>query len=200
MSAESPLFFDDDWRDVLKKLSERIAGNEADSIQARWEFGRVLLQHRVGKQLPNGMLNEVVKTHRISQREVGYRMQFAGKFSTEEAVCSALQTYGTSWRRITTKALPKDPPKPKSRFATLFDRRLRRMMRDATALENLLKDEEFPRRVDELREEWRDDERDNNGHARPGIRFANQLITRAINRALAELTADQGQLFDEGAA
>ncbi|OBF43916.1 hypothetical protein A5787_14275 [Mycobacterium sp. 852002-50816_SCH5313054-b] len=196
MSAPS-LLGDEDWRDALKELSERISNNEADSIEARWEFGRVLLKQRGrNKQLPDGVLKEVVKTHGISRREVQYRMKFADKFTTEDEVRNALHTYGGSWRRICSKALPAEPKKPKSKFAEKFSRRLARMVNDAGVVENLLRDAEFPRYVDELREEWRDDERNEHCHARPGIRFAQHVITSAINRAHDELTADQGRLFE----
>lgn len=200
MTAPPSLFDDEDWRDTLKKLSERIAGNEADSILARWEFGKVLRQRRRGKQLPKGVLAEVVKTHGISQREAAYRMKFAEKFSTEDEVRNALQTYGSSWRRIVSKALPAEPPPPKSKLAAKVSRRLMRMANDAAALEMLLKDPEFPRCVDELREEWRDDERDPRGFARPGIHFAHQVITKSISRAFDELIVEQGNLFDDDGA
>ncbi|BBZ41139.1 hypothetical protein [Mycobacterium conspicuum] len=197
MTASEPSLFDDDeWRVALKELSERIAGNEADSIQARWEFGRVLRQRRDGKkQLPPGVMAEVVKTHGISQREANYRMKFADKFTTEDEVRNALQTYGSSWRSIVSKALPAEPPKPKSPLAAKISRRLYRMAKDAQALEDLFRDRDFGRCVDELREEWCDDVRDEQNHARPGIRFVHQRVTGSMNKALDELTVDQGQLF-----
>ncbi len=192
------LFDDEDWRDALKKLSERIAGNEADSILARWEFGRLLLERRKGKQLPRGVLAEVVKTHGISQREVGYRMQFAEKFSTEEEVGNALQTH-KSWRRIVSKALPEEPRK-KPDVVRRFNSHLMPMIFHAQELEKVCRDKQFARYVDQLREEWRDEERDpRTKYASVGISFAHYVITKSVDKARDELAGEQGSLFEDSA-
>jgi hypothetical protein len=177
------------WRDRLRELSERIVNNEGDSIHARWEFGKTLLEHRQGnKQLPNGLLAEVVKTHKISKREVGYRMQFAEKFATETEVCNALQTH-KSWRRIVSKALPATPP-PKPDFVKRFNYQLLKLEKAAQNLEGLCKDKEFARHVDALRREHRDD------GGRLGIHWGYEVVIRAITRAHDDLTAEQLTLLD----
>jgi hypothetical protein len=88
-----------------------------EELRARWESGREMLAERKGKQLPKGRLDKLVEATGKSQRELGYRMQFAERYPTEDEVCSALQTF-TSWRQV-CKSLPKlsdaKPPAPRPR-------------------------------------------------------------------------------------
>lgn len=119
------------WGHRLRKLEERIIGNEGDSITARWEFGQTLLEHREGKQLPKGVLTEVVKSHGISRSEVWRRMQFAEKYTTKDEVLHAAQHF-RSWRQIVSKDLPKTATRPKpSTFESRMTDRVTRMINEA---------------------------------------------------------------------
>ena len=95
---------DTDEDDAAEKLQ--------DSIRARWEFGRLMLAQRKGKQLPNGLLGELVQRTGKSQRELGYRMAFAERYPTEDEVCNALQTW-KSWFQVTQNLPKEEPAKPK---------------------------------------------------------------------------------------
>ncbi len=76
-----------------------IDSSEADGIEARWQFGKLLLRERVGKQLPKGRLDAIVAATGKSRSELQYRMQFAELCPTRDKVSNALDTCG-SWRDI----------------------------------------------------------------------------------------------------
>lgn len=86
--------------DQLDPIQERIARGETESIMARWEFGQVLVKLRKGKQLPNGLRDDVKTRFGIDGTEVTRRMQLADKFATPEEVADACTRCGRSWRRI----------------------------------------------------------------------------------------------------
>ena len=90
-------------------LDARVDQAEGDGIRARWEFGRELLRKRVGKQLPRGLLDELVAATGKSRTELQYRVQFAERYPDEEQLSNALDTYG-SWFRIVNEALPAPSP------------------------------------------------------------------------------------------
>lgn len=50
-----------------------------------------------GKQVPNGLLDEIVEKTGKSRREIAYRVQFAEQFPTHDALCKVLHN-GPSWR------------------------------------------------------------------------------------------------------
>jgi phage N-6-adenine-methyltransferase len=85
-------------------LDKRVDGAEGEGLRARWEFGRLLLAKRVGKQLPKGLLDDIARETGKSRQELGYRMQFAEKFPTEEEVSNAVGKFG-SWHGIVNEAL-----------------------------------------------------------------------------------------------
>lgn len=78
---------------------DAIADNTRESLRARWEFGKLMLAERVGKQLPAGRLDELCTATGKSRSELKYRVQFAEKYRTEDEVATAVATLG-SWRRI----------------------------------------------------------------------------------------------------
>jgi hypothetical protein len=121
---------DQQLQDTLRQIEERIKTSEGDSIIARWEFGRALLQRRDGKQLPKGVLAAVVKEHGISRSEIGHRMRFAETFARDE-VANAVSDFG-SWREI-VKALSKreTAAKPKPAWDERISKRLNRIIDDA---------------------------------------------------------------------
>ncbi len=81
------------------RLEERITASEGEGIHARWEYGRWLLAKRKGKQLPNGLLDQLVAVTDKSRTELKYRAQFAERYPTEDEVANALAT-NSSWRDI----------------------------------------------------------------------------------------------------
>ncbi len=114
--------------DDLLDLDRRIDALEGDALRDRWEFGRLMLAARDGAgRLPNGYLSALVEKTGKSQRELGYRVQFAERYPTEAELCNALQSY-RSWRELakslkaTTDAednQPVEPPAPpEGKYAT----------------------------------------------------------------------------------
>lgn len=91
----------------LLELDEAVDAAEGEGLRARWEFGCALLSRRRGKQLPNGLLDDLIKQTGKSRTELQYRVQFAERFPTEAEVSNALDTY-KSWRDIVADALPAD--------------------------------------------------------------------------------------------
>jgi hypothetical protein len=87
------------------RLEAQIAASDDEGIRARWESGRWLLAQRKGKQLPNGLLDQLVAATSGHEREFQRRMQFAERYSSEDEVRHACRTYG-SWHRIVSEALP----------------------------------------------------------------------------------------------
>ena len=86
---------------------DTILDSQRESIRKRWEFGRALLARRVGKQLPNGLLDQLVTEIGCGRKELQFRMQAAERYPTEDEVSNALDTC-PSWRQfIKTLAKPK---------------------------------------------------------------------------------------------
>lgn len=90
---------------------DQIADGVRESLRNRWEFGKLMLAKRKGKQLPNGMLDELAEATGKSRSELKYRMQFAERYPTEDEVARALATF-TSWTQV-KRNLPKPPPPPR---------------------------------------------------------------------------------------
>jgi len=93
--------------DYYRELDAEVDAVEGDGIRARWEFGRALLMERVGKQLPNGRLDEVAEAIAKSRQEIAYRMKFAERFPTEEQVSNAVGNF-KSWHQIVKEALGRE--------------------------------------------------------------------------------------------
>jgi len=89
-------------------LDRKVDAAEGDGILARWEFGRELLAERVGKQLPNGRLDEVAAAIGKSRQEVGYRVRFAERIPSRGEVANAIGNLG-SWYRIVNEFLGNGP-------------------------------------------------------------------------------------------
>lgn len=103
---------------VLSQLDphhKQISEHEADSIVARWEFGRVLRTHiqEGKKQLPGGLRAEITKKYKLEASEITRRMQLAEKFATRQKVVDASTRCGNSWRRMIREQLPTSPRKEK---------------------------------------------------------------------------------------
>ncbi len=85
----------------LVHIDQRIDANESDALRARWEFGQQMLAARDGAgRLPNGYLASLVERTGKSRSELGYRVQFAAAFPTEDELSNALDSF-TSWRDAT---------------------------------------------------------------------------------------------------
>lgn len=92
----------------IDHAEDEAADSIRESIRDRWEFGVLMLAKRKGKQLPNGMLDTLAQATGKSRQELGYRMQFAERFRTDDEVSNALESC-TSWRQVIAK-LPKPAP------------------------------------------------------------------------------------------
>jgi hypothetical protein len=93
------------------RLEEQITASEGEGIHARWEFGRWLLSQRVGKQLPKGLLHQLVEVTGTNATELKYRMVFAERYTIEDAVVTAVTTC-KSWTEI-RDGLPNLTPRPR---------------------------------------------------------------------------------------
>ena len=87
-------------------IDKRISGAEddaaertKDSLRDRWEFGKLMLTKRKGKQLPNGLLDELATATGKSRSELQYRMRFAERYPTEDEVWNVFHTYKTCYRQ-----------------------------------------------------------------------------------------------------
>jgi hypothetical protein len=101
----------------IDTAEEQAADNVRESLCERWEFGKLMLAERKGKQLPKGRIGELVEATGKSQAELSWRAQFAEQYPTEAEVSRALETF-TSWsqvkRSLSKPAKPQGkPPSPK---------------------------------------------------------------------------------------
>jgi hypothetical protein len=94
----------------IDAAEDQAADSVRESLRERWEFGKLMLAERKGKQLPKGVLDQLVEATGRSRPELQFRMQFAERYPTEDEVSNALDTC-TSWRQV-IRSLPK--PKPQS--------------------------------------------------------------------------------------
>lgn len=95
----------------LDPYDKAIREDEGRSIEARWDFGRVLrAQIPVGKkQLPKDLRAQIAEKYKLEASEITRRMQLAEKFKTQEEVVDACTRRGWSWRRMIREELPKSP-------------------------------------------------------------------------------------------
>jgi hypothetical protein len=96
----------------IDTAEERSADAIRESLRERWEFGKLMLAERKGKQLPKGRIGELVEATGKSQAELSWRAQFAEQYPTEAEVSRALETF-TSWSQV-KRSLPK-PGKPQGK-------------------------------------------------------------------------------------
>ncbi|PJE24239.1 MAG: hypothetical protein CK431_07040 [Mycobacterium sp.] len=119
---------------VLAELDpheKRIRAGETDSIEARWEFGQILLKQRVGKQLPHGMRADIAANFDLEASEITRRMQLAEKFATREEVVDACTRCG-SWRRLIAEELTNSPrPRKKNAWVERARAKLDKLMQEA---------------------------------------------------------------------
>ena len=98
----------------IDTAEEQASDNVRESLRERWEFGRLMLAERKGKQLPKGRIGELVEATGKSQAELSWRAQFAEQYPTEAEVSRALETF-TSWSQVKRSlAKPDTPPQGKS--------------------------------------------------------------------------------------
>jgi hypothetical protein len=97
------------WESEMRRLEEAVRVSDGQNIRARWESGRYMLTLRDGKkQLPPGMLDELARTVGVVRSELGARMRFAEKYSTEEELSTAVETFRT-WTDIRQRGLTDTP-------------------------------------------------------------------------------------------
>lgn len=110
------------------------------SIQHRWDFGKTLLDKRKrgSKQLPNGLLDQVLSECKarglqVGRREIAYRVQFAERYTRDE-VCRALHTW-KSWSAV-KRSLPRpESPRPVTHIESkAAETNLKALLRDALNL------------------------------------------------------------------
>lgn len=97
----------DEYVEIDKRIDVAEQKGYRESSRERWEFGKKMLAERVqggrgrgsGPKLPEGRLAELTKRTGKSQRELGYRMEFAEACPTEAEYCTAVQKY-TSWKDL----------------------------------------------------------------------------------------------------
>lgn len=100
---------------VLAELDphdKSVREDEGRSIEARWEFGQVLMKQRVGKQLPRGLRADIAEHFHLEASEITRRMQLAEKFATVEEVVDACTRCCGSWRRMIREELIEKPRRP----------------------------------------------------------------------------------------
>ena len=94
--------------DELVDLDRKVDAAEGEGIMARWEFGRELVaikDRNKSKQLPHGLVGELVERTGKHEREIQRRAKFAETFQTEEEVRHVCRTF-PSWHEIVHDALP----------------------------------------------------------------------------------------------
>ncbi len=96
--------------DRYRDLENQIASAESKGLRARWEFGKELMKERRPKQLPKGRVAEIEQATGVARREIQRRMQFAEKFSTEEALARLIQDH-LDWADV-RESLPAPVPGP----------------------------------------------------------------------------------------
>jgi hypothetical protein len=93
------------------KLERTIASDERGGIMHRWNYGRLLLEERAGRQqLPDGMIKDLVAAAakvglKISEREIQYRLRFATVYTTDQQVRKVLADLG-SWSALIQAGFP----------------------------------------------------------------------------------------------
>ena len=88
----------------LRKFEDRISHSEHEGLRARWEFGKELLDWRVGKKLPVGVLDRVCTEIGVSRSELQYRIQFAEKYSDETLLSNGVRQWPT-WHQMVQEGL-----------------------------------------------------------------------------------------------
>jgi hypothetical protein len=87
----------------LQPIHKKIIQSETDSIAERWEFGRLLLKLRVGKQLPKGLRASLTAEFGLEASEITRRMQLAERYETREEVVNRTGSAGGSNYWISTR-------------------------------------------------------------------------------------------------
>lgn len=106
---------DDRLMASLARIEKSIRASDGEAIKARWEFGRLVLAQRQGKQLPKDLGKKICDAIGISQKEMSNRTRVAEHYPE---VSSELLSSGLTWTAIVndlpkTRPTPKPPPKPR---------------------------------------------------------------------------------------
>lgn len=119
--------------DVIKELArieQSVRASDGEAILARWDFGRMVIDQREGKQLPKGLLGDICAQVGISQMEVSRRARVAEHYDRTELKHQCLSS-GPTWvevvnaipaKRATPKRAPQQtPPRTEPTKATLVE-------------------------------------------------------------------------------
>lgn len=109
----------DEFIQIDKRIDtaeDRANDDVRESIRDRWEFGKLMLAERKGKQLPNGILDQLAEATGKSRAELKFRAQFAERYPTEDEVARAIATF-KSWTQV-KKSLRKQSSRAKAKPAT----------------------------------------------------------------------------------
>jgi len=93
------------------KLEKSIATDERGGILHRWNYGRLLLAAKIGRQqLPHGLTADLVAAAakaglKLSEREIQYRLKCAEVYDSEEKVRTACADFG-SWSALREAGFP----------------------------------------------------------------------------------------------
>ena len=111
----------------LVRIDLRIDAHEGGALRDRWEFGHQMLAARDGAgRLPNGYLAALVERTGKSRSELGYRVQFAERYPSEDELSTMVDSY-PSWHELRDSlkrepfdSLPAEPtPAPEGTFGTI---------------------------------------------------------------------------------
>lgn len=114
--------------DAVRLADLNTRGWEHRGLLARWESGRLLLQYRRGRRLPNRMLRKLTVELSVSASELGARMKFFEKFPTQEKLSNCIGEFRT-WLAIKQKALT-DTPRERRTNASLALKRTVRLLEE----------------------------------------------------------------------
>jgi hypothetical protein len=99
----------------LIRLERAIRESDGGGLKLRWQMGREMLKLRVGRRLPNGVLDLLSQGLHVHPSELVARMKFAQKFSTEDQLTNVISKF-TTWYDIKQHVLT-DIPRGKKRYA-----------------------------------------------------------------------------------
>lgn len=107
---------------VLARIEESIRASEGETILARWDFGKAVLDQRVGLQLPNGLGVQICAAVGISERELLRRVRVAEHYDREE-LADEVRRFRRTWTAI-VEAVPRrqrPPQAPRARRRAAVD-------------------------------------------------------------------------------
>lgn len=90
---------------TLARIEQSVRASDGEAILARWDFGRAVLEQRVGKQLPKGLRDAICECVKLGHQELTNRVRVAEHYDRQE-VSRKLDTSPTTWTAL-VDGLPK---------------------------------------------------------------------------------------------